>query len=652
MCGITGFLNIRNDLDRREIQAIATSMHKSLAHRGPDDADVWQDPDVPLVLAHRRLSIIDLSAEGRQPMMSASGRYVTVYNGEIYNYLDIRADLEQLGHTFRGRSDTEVMLTAFDQWGINQALQKLNGMFAIVLWDRQERQIHFIRDRFGKKPLYVGWAGGNLVFSSELKAFHKHPAFESEISQQGLSNYMHYAYLCAPYSIFKNVWQVLPAGRLVVNASAIKPGTDLSEHMEAYWFMPDVVNQARAHPIHETEGDVIDDFENRLKLAVKQRMISDVPLGAFLSGGIDSSTIVALMQQVASNPVKTFSIGFEEQAYNEAEHAKKIAEYLGTEHKEFYVTGKEAMDVIPTLPDMYDEPFADSSQIPTHLVSKHARDHVTVVLTGDGGDEILGGYERHFMIPAAWKKVGWMPHPFRALGAAILTIIPEQVFDVARPGHPQFGRRIHKLAGLVRQHGTMDVYNYLMSSWIKPEAVVLNADDPLIPLTDPLWQVPGLNMGEGMMYGDTLSYRPNDLMVKVDRAGMAVSLEARAPLMDYKLFEYCWALPHHMKVRGMSGKWLLKQVLKRHVPESLYDRPKMGFGVPINQWLRGPLNEWAAELLNPQKIKEQGLLNAQVIDKIWQEHNKGLNINSSGSHLWTVLMFQAWHERWMKGSNT
>ncbi|MEM6780546.1 MAG: asparagine synthase (glutamine-hydrolyzing) [Pseudomonadota bacterium] len=648
MCGITGFLNIKGDMDRREIQAVATRMHEAIAHRGPDDADVWQDPDVSIVLAHRRLSIIDLSAEGRQPMVSGSGRYVCVYNGEIYNYLDIRADLDALGHSFRGRSDTEVMLSAFDQWGVNQSLQKLNGMFAIVLWDRQERQIHFIRDRFGKKPLYIGWAGQNLVFSSELKSFHQHPDFEPEIDRNALANYMQYACVHAPFSIFKNVWQLLPAGRLTLSVGAMNAGSDLSQAMETYWFMPDVVNEARANPIQKSENEVIDEFEGLLKNATAQRMISDVPLGAFLSGGIDSSVVVALMQQSASAAVKTFSIGFEEQAYNEAEHAKKIAEYLGTDHQEFYVTPKEAQDVIPTLPDMYDEPFADSSQIPTHLVSKYARAQATVVLTGDGGDEILGGYERHFMVPAAWKKVSWMPHFMRMFGAAVLKTLPENVYNVMRPGYPQFGRRIHKLAGMVAMNDPNMIYSYLMSSWHYPEHVVKESKNPIVPLLDSVWQPQGLNFSESMMYGDSLSYRPNDLMVKMDRASMAVSLEARAPLMDYKLFEYVWRLPHDLKVRGLSGKWLLKQVLKRHVPEELYERPKMGFGVPINEWLRGPLKDWAGDLLNPAIVKDQGFLNADLVDKAWQDHNKGITTNSTGSHLWTALMFQAWYERWMK----
>ena len=623
-------------------------MHKSLAHRGPDDADVWQDPDVPVILAHRRLSIIDLSAEGRQPMISPSGRYVVVYNGEIYNYPALRKDLEATGHIFRGRSDTEVMLAAIDKWGINQALQKLNGMFAIALWDRQTRQLHFIRDRFGKKPLYVGWAGKDLIFASELKAFHKHPDFTPEINREALTSYMHYGYVCAPFSIFDGVWQVLPAGRLTLALDGLKPGGDLAQAMENYWFMPDVVRQARAHPLDGSEDDIIDDFEERLQKAVKMRMISDVPLGAFLSGGIDSSAVVSLMQQGASSPVKTFSVGFEDEAYNEAAHAKKIADYLGTDHHEFYVSADDAMNVIPDLPDMYDEPFADASQIPTYLIARAARKDVTVVLTGDGGDELLGGYDRHYYIPAAWKKIAWIPRPVRAAGGAALRAVPEPVYDVMRPRYPQFGRRMHKLAGLVALNDPREIYTHVMSSWPQPEALVVGGHDPVIPVTNPHWQAQGLNFSETMIYGDSLSYRPNDVMTKVDRAAMAVSLESRAPLMDYELFEYCWRLPHKYKVRGMGGKWLLKQVLNRHIPENLYNRPKMGFSVPVNQWLRGPLKEWASDLLNPDMLRKQGFLNADMVDKVWKDHHKGFITSSAGNHLWTVLMFQSWYNRWMK----
>lgn len=647
MCGIAGFFSTI-DGDRREFHAIGGYMQNALAHRGPDDFGIWQDPDMPLLLAQRRLSIIDLSADGHQPMASHSGRFVAVYNGEVYNFLEIRAELEQLGHNFKGRSDTEVMLCAFEQWGVNQALQKIGGMFATVLWDREKKQIHFIRDRFGKKPLYVGWGRKSLIFASELKAFHAHPDFTPTINRDALALYMRFNYLCAPYSIFKGVWQVLPGARLTLDLKTLTAGEDLGALMETYWDLPRIVEDRRAHPNTKSEAEIIDEFEDLLKTAVSQRMISDVPLGAFLSGGIDSSTIVALMQQNSHQPVKTFSIGFEEAGYNEAEHAAKIAAHLGTDHREFYVTGQQALDVIPKLPDIYDEPFADSSQIPTYLVSKLAREYVTVALTGDGGDEILGGYQRHTHIPAAWKKIGWMPASLRGALGTMAGAVPESLYDALRPDYPQFGRRVHRLACLIGKKGPQEVYEFLVGGWPNAEQVVPGGKLPMIPFNDPAWQPRGLNFTERMIYGDTLSYRPNDLMVKTDRAAMAVALEARAPLMDHKLCEYSWSLPMNMKIRGLEGKWLLRQVLKKHVPAHLYERPKMGFGIPVNEWLRGPLREWGGDLLSHDRLKQQGWLNADLISKAWADHQKGLLVDANATHLWSALMFQIWYDRWMK----
>lgn len=623
-------------------------MQNAVAHRGPDDFGIWQDPDLPLVMAQRRLSIIDLSADGHQPMASHTGRYVTVYNGEIYNYLEIRAELEARGHVFKGRSDTEVMVTAFEQWGVNQALQKIGGMFAIVLWDREKRQLHFIRDRFGKKPIYVGWGRKSLIFASELKAFHAHPDFEPVVNRDAVTLYMRYGYVCAPYSIFKGVWQVLPGARLTLDLQGLQPGTDLGAMMEPYWNLPRIVEERRAHPNRHSEQDIILEFESMLKKAVAQRMIADVPLGAFLSGGIDSSTIVALMQQQSPTPVKTFSIGFEEAAYDESKHAAAVAAHLGTEHREFMVTAKQAMDVVPKLPDMYDEPFADASQIPTYLVSKLARDHVTVVLTGDGGDEILGGYSRHTHIPPVWNKIGWMPAPLRGLAGDLMRRVPTETYDRMRPDHPQLGRRMHRMAALAGMKSRQDVYNYLVGAWQNPEDVVVGGHLPTIPLTDPAWQPRGLSFAESMIYGDTLSYRANDLMVKADRASMAVALEARAPLMDHLLCEYSWSLPMDMKIRGLTGKWLLRQVLKKYVPASLYERPKMGFGVPFNNWLRGPLREWGDDLLSPTKLKAQGWLDPAIVRKAWDDHQDGIMVDANAMNLWSVLMFQAWYDRWMK----
>ena len=416
MCGITGFYNTNADKAAAQRRIIGQAMGQSIAHRGPDAKDVWVAPEVPLVLAHRRLAVIDLSDGGRQPMHSSTGRYVVTYNGEIYNYPELQAELEAAGRTFKSRSDTEVMLTAFEHWGINQTLQKLNGMFVMALWDQKERQLHFVRDRFGKKPLYIGWAGSDLVFGSELKSFHAHPDFKPEINRDALALYMRYGYLHAPYSIFHNVWQLLPAARMTLDLGSLKAAENLADKMELYWSLKNAAEAGLSNVTNKSDAEIIEEFEGLLENAVAQRMISDVPFGAFLSGGIDSSTIVALMQKKSSMPVKTFSIGFGDKKYNEADYAKKIAAHLGTDHQEFYVSGQDALDVIPNLPDIYDEPFSDSSQIPTYLISKLARDQVTVALTGDGGDEILGGYDRHTQIPALWSKIGWMPQIIRQLG--------------------------------------------------------------------------------------------------------------------------------------------------------------------------------------------------------------------------------------------
>ncbi len=621
-------------------------MNRALAHRGPDANDVWQDPEIPVVLAQGRLAIIDLSEKGLQPMPSHSGRYVIVYNGEIYNYRELMADLKTRGHKFEGASDTEVLLTAIEDYGFEGALQKINGMFAFALWDRKEKILHFARDRFGKKPLYIGWAGKSLVFGSELKALHANPDFKSELDRNVLSLYMRFGYVCAPYAIFKNVWQLLPGGRLSLHLETMNAGEDLAKRMQLYWSLPDAVNKARANPVMGSEEDIIRDFEEMLSKATAQRMISDVPLGAFLSGGIDSSTITALMQKHSARPVKTFSIGFEEEGWDESSAAAKVAAHLGTDHESFVVTSQAALDVIPQLPDMFDEPFADASQIPTYLLSKLTKKHVTVALTGDGGDEILGGYQRHTHIPALWNKISWMPTAVRRSMGNFALRVPQQAYD-RLTSYPQFGRRVHRMAQAVSQSDEKNLYAAMLQVWPEQEGVVLGATAPLIPLDDPAMWPEGLSLPEKMIYADTLSYRPNDLMVKTDRAAMAVALEARAPLMDYELCEYSWRLPMDMKIRGLEGKWLLRRILEKHVPKALFDRPKTGFGVPLHQWLRGPLKAWGDDLLNIDALKKQNILNAELVAGRWQDFQTGRGGNANATDLWTALMFQSWHNKWM-----
>ncbi len=647
MCGLAGFLAFETSLKRSNMHQIAKSMTDAIVHRGPDSHDIWQDADVALALGHRRLAILDLSPEGHQPMASETGRYMIVYNGEVYNHLELRAELEGAGIRFRGRSDTETILAACEHWGINRSLQKLNGMFAIALWDKKDRALHLIRDRLGKKPLYLGWSGKSFVFASELKSFHAHPDFQPEIDKQAFGIYMRCGYVTAPHCIYKNVW-ILPAGHrltidLAVNSQKIAPGDDLSENMESYWHHGQVLQAAQGNPYEGSESQAVEEFEKLLSTCTRQRMISDVPLGAFLSGGIDSSAIAAIMQLHSPNPIKTYTIGFHEAGFNEAEYAKKVAAHLGTDHHELYLKPGQALDIIPTMPDIYDEPFADFSSIPTFLVSKFARQDVTVALSGDGGDEMLGGYNRHFMGPKIWNKIKYLPRSARRALAASIHAVSQERWDKTLPGRPQFGRAMHKLADLLPMRGPHEIYESLINHWDHPP---FSFDTKPLPLLhEDHGAVAGLNFGEQMMLWDTLSYLPNDILTKVDRASMAVSLETRAPLLDYRIFEFAWRLPESYKLRNGKGKWLLRQVLGRHVPRELFERPKQGFTVPIGAWLRGPLQDWAEDLLGEDSLKAHGLLNTHMVRSLWAAHKQG-----SADHtmkLWTALMFQAWHRRWM-----
>ena len=645
MCGFTGFLSSSTQLSRSDIQAIAQNMSDALIHRGPDAGDIWQDPDVICALGHRRLSIIDLSAEGAQPMESASGRYMIAFNGEIYNFPELRSLLESKGHTFRGHSDTEIMLAAIEEWGLNQAIQKFNGMFAFALWDRKERVMHFARDRFGKKPLYIGWAGNTLVFGSELKALCAHPEFKRALNPDAAALYMRYSCMPAPHSIYQNTWSLRPGHRMTIPLEMLSPGEDLSGKMECYYNLLETLEDASLRVQPRSDNEVVAEFENILSTCVKDRMMSDVPLGAFLSGGIDSSLIVAMMQKQSSRPVKTYTIGFEEAGFNEAAYAKDVAAHLGTEHRELYLTARDALDIISSLPTMFDEPFADISAIPTALVCKFARQDVTVALSGDGGDEMMGGYNRHVQAPRIWNKIQHIPAPLRKALASGISSVPTETWNKIIPKLPQPGTRLHKIADFMNLKSQSEVYQRLIETWQYEDDIVPGAKKLPIPLCEARNQNLDLGFAESMMYWDTLSYLPDDILAKVDRASMAVSLEARAPLLDRRIYEYAWQLPLEMKIRNGKGKWLLRKVLGTYVPENLFERPKQGFTMPVGQWLRGPLKEWGEDLLDAQKLEEDGLLGTVSIRKAWNDHQAGRGNNTE--KLWTALMFQAWKRQWI-----
>ncbi len=629
MCGIAGLYSLRQGADGGELCAAVKAMTDAIAHRGPDSSGLWQDEDHPaMVMGQRRLAIIDLSPMGAQPMASHSGRYWCVYNGEIYNYQTIEAELRALGHQFKGRSDTEVFLTALDQWGLNQTAQKIVGMYAFIIWDRQEKTIHLMRDRLGKKPLYIGWAGRDLVMGSELKALRAHPAFRAEVNRDALALYMKYGFMQSPHTIYQGVWTLPPGMRLTLRADQLVPGENLAPKFESYWDLSRIASHAVAHRNAGSDADLVAEFDGLLRLCVRERMISDVPLGAFLSGGIDSSAVVALMQAQSGIPVKTYAIGFDDDRYNEAPFARDIARHLGTDHHEIIVTDRDALDVVPRLPFIYDEPFADVSQIPTCLVAAFARRDVTVALSGDGGDEMLGGYNRHMQIPRLWSRLGCVPAPLRRLLAPLI--------EARGIG----GLHAGKLAGVIGQPSAMEMYDYVLSANPGGAALVRGGRLPQTVLGSASRDLPGVGLAERLMFKDMLCYLPDDVLVKVDRAAMAVSLEARAPLLDKRIAEYVWSLPPRVKIRDGKGKWLLREVLKRYVPESLFDRPKRGFTPPVDAWLRGALKDWAGDLLSPELVARQGYLDADAVACLWRDHASGARDN--GQKLWTVLMFQAW----------
>lgn len=660
MCGLAGFLQA-NGFDSGQACALAMQMGERIAHRGPDDGGVWVDADAGIALAHRRLSILDLSPAGHQPMVSPSGRYVIVFNGEIYNHLEIRRELTDFspssqdggaggllgeGKYWRGHSDTETLLAGFDTLGIEATVKKSIGMFAFAVWDKHNRTLTLGRDRLGEKPLYYGWQGDAFLFGSELKAFKAHPDFRAEIDRNALTLLMRHNYIPAPYSIYQGIAKLQPGCLLTVSLNQREP------RVTPYWLGREMVEHGLARPFTGNVSEAVDALDRLLKDAVGQQMVADVPLGAFLSGGVDSSTVVALMQAQSNRPVRTFSIGFHENCYNEAQYAKAVARHLGTDHTEWYVTPQDALGVIPRLSSLYDEPFADSSQIPTFLVSQMARQHVTVSLSGDAGDELFGGYNRYVLGQRLWGKLSLLPPWLRQRLSNLITGVsphawnrllnPLQSVFFSELAQANIGDRLHKGAGVMAAKNSAELYCLLVSHWSHPEQLVIGAGEPLTALTDSTRQVKTNHFIHQMMALDMLSYLPDDILTKVDRAAMAVSLETRVPFLDHRVVEFAWRLPLNYKLRDGVGKWALRQVLYKYVPRELIERPKMGFGVPIDAWLRGSLRDWAEALLDESRLRQEGYFNPEPIRQKWAEHLSGKR--NWQYHLWDVLMFQAWLE--------
>lgn len=616
--------------------ADARDMADQIAHRGPDDQGVWVEAGSGLALAHRRLSVLDLSPAGHQPMSSASGRWVIAYNGEVYNHLELRRVLASEGAApaWRGHSDTETLLACIEAWGVQGTLTRSVGMFAIALWDRERREMWLARDRLGEKPLYYGWQGESFLFGSELKALRAHPSFSAVVDRGALALFLRHNYVPDPHSIWQGIWK-LPAGtflKLTQNERGAKP--------EAYWSLAEVAERGTAQPFQGSDTEALHALAQLLGNAVQGQMVADVPLGALLSGGVDSTLVTALMQARSRQPVRTFTVGFEEAEYDETAHARAVAAHLGTNHTEVRLSAQDVLDLIPRLPQIYDEPFADSSQLPTHLVMKVARQQVTVALSGDAGDEFFGGYNRYRFLPKVWSSLGHLPGVIRAPALALAGLAPGMLGRVV--GATQVADKLSKVRRLFDRHpqGLDDLYRATVTEWQDNAGILVQGTIPLNLLDQrDLW--PKLKDPVArMMALDGLTYLPADILTKVDRAAMAVSLETRAPFLDRDVVEFAWTLPMNMRIRDGKGKWLLRKLLDRHVPRALVERPKQGFGIPLDAWLRGPLREWAETLLSEDRLRREGFFHPAPIRDAWQKHLRGEAL--CGSRLWSVLMFQAW----------
>ncbi len=634
MCGISGFITS----DVFDVTSIISSMNDSLIHRGPDSGGVWvdQSDSINIAFGHRRLAIQDLSAAGHQPMISESGRFSLIFNGEIYNHLSLRNELGN--KCWKGHSDTETILSCIEYWGFKKTISKLKGMFSIALWDCLEKKLLLARDRVGEKPLYYGIFKNSFVFSSELKSFKCFPKFNPDVNRDSLSLYLRYSYIPVPFTIYNNVFKMVPGTILEV-----RDDFSVSEH--SYWEPLDVVGSGEKNIYQGTYESAVTELEGLISESIRAQTISDVPFGAFLSGGVDSSLIVALMQKQLSTPVKTFTIGFHNEAYNEAEHAKAIAEYLGTDHTELYLNDDDAMQVIKDLATIYDEPFADSSQIPTYLVSKMAKEHVTVVLSGDGGDELFAGYNRHKLAHTQWPKLAKCPLFIRSLTSKLIKMHSPETLNNVNSLLPStkrmrlIGDKLHKAADSMVVKDHKELYLSLVSQWTNPDKIVINSTEPdSLALNNNLSS--DLSPTEYMMALDMITYMSDDILTKVDRASMATSLETRVPLLDHSIIEYAWSLPLDYKLRDGVTKSPLRDILYKHLPRELIERPKMGFGIPLDSWLRGGLRSWASGLLSPDRLRSEGYFKESEVTRIWNEH-----LSESFNHtqkLWCILMFQAW----------
>ena len=648
MCGITGFLYRSQRPKQAELAQNVERMANRLRHRGPDAGGLWTDAQAGIALGHRRLSIIDLSEAGAQPMRSASGRYIIAYNGEIYDFASTRKELEAAGYPFKGHSDTEVLLAAIERWGLQRALDAVHGMFAFAVWDREKRELSLARDRVGKKPLYYGWCGDAFLFASELKALRAHPEFDGLVDRSALGEFVRYGWISEPLSIYENIRKLRPGSFVRIKAES----SPWAVAVETYWAANQIMTSAKANPFPGSFDQAVDRLDELLVQAVTERMVADVDLGALLSGGIDSSTVVGIMQRHSERPVKTFAIGFGEKKYNEAEYASAIARHLGTDHHELYVTPKECLDVVDRLPSIYDEPFSDISQVPTFIVAQMASQHVKVVLSGDGGDETFSGYKHYAEGLAQWYWLSKLPHGLRRSAADLLTSAGDSSWYLCKPSRAyqsqrlpvwrKFGSKLQRKTRSWRAASPQEVMATHFSRTHQPESLVIGSSPAVSNMSDPQVWARNIDPLSAMLHFDFVGYMVGDILVKVDRATMAVSLEARCPILDNRITEFSWTLPNDYLMDGKSGKKILRAVLERYVPRKFTDRPKRGFGVPIDTWLQDPLRDWVEELISVQKLREFGYLRPEGVRRLWQQHLCGWRNHSN--ILWSIVMFQAWQQ--------